>query len=1001
MSIAHSYDALGSLVRTTQTSTSGVWRAQSSVSRYALEPDGSVWSRDFSVASCSDPVLSALTNRTDRKFYPLSQSERAHVVSYDLRGNATHETESFDRAAARSESSTLVPWAANPSLSVALAGLTVEVVDFASVTNRFEYDSLGHRIAATDGRGNATAFTFDSFGRLASRTDAATNTTTFIYDAAGRTISVIDALGNATYTAYDAASRKIAEWGATYPAVYAYDAYGRTVALATTRDERAGLSWNAVPDLSDPPAEWDVTRWLYEEATGLMTNKVYADGKGPSYAYSAEGRLARRTWARGVTTEYAYDEFDDLLAKTYSDETPAVALSYDGIGRLLSAVCEGVSTNLYSYGPFGDLTNEVQNGTILARSFDAFGRPTGYVIGNGEDPGSAVSYAYDADGRFSAVSSGTNTFSYSYLPGSSFVSGMTANTGHSWERVYEPNRDLIVTIHNKYGDRTISRFDYTNDEIGRRIARVDSGEAFSELAFERYTYNKHSEVIGTQRFYGSDITDVSRPIPGWAFFYGYDPIGNRTNSMENINNVQVTKTYEANAVNQYETIQALSGYAQNTKIVNLEYDDDGNMTFDGRFRLFWNAENRIIRAEEVDVMDDILPIVISYAYDHAQRMVFKAIIGTNIHARTQLWDDYNIIRETDNGVSTLNIWGYDLTGTLHEGGGVGGLLAVMKANGLQVSLFDANGNVSAYIDGDGEISASYEYSPFGEVSSSGKEKFSHQYSTKPYCNTMLAYEYPFRLFSPSLGRWFSRDPLGEAGGMNLSCLTSNNPFKFFDALGFKPSVPACDRKKSCIDNISLLEKGLSLTFSRFEEFFNPLYIEEAINDSLLPKERQYKKGRSDLRGREAWNGHVSAYEGSLQHDKNCAEIIMEQLKNGECKCCDPGMLGHALDLVSELFAIYDANPPTLPVDEFSPLPVLPTFPTINLNVAVEGPSFWKRNGLRFVGGVATAATVVLIFVPFDGPVGETACGSIAVSAFARAAQTTIPVMLQFSPALAH
>ena len=30
----------------------------------------------------------------------------------------------------------------------------------------------------------------------------------------------------------------------------------------------------------------DVTTWLYDEASGAMTNKVYADGKGPKYNYT-------------------------------------------------------------------------------------------------------------------------------------------------------------------------------------------------------------------------------------------------------------------------------------------------------------------------------------------------------------------------------------------------------------------------------------------------------------------------------------------------------------------------------------------------------------------------------------------------------------------------------------------------------------------------------------------------------------------------------------------
>ena len=49
--------------------------------------------------------------------------------------------------------------------------------------------------------------------------------------------------------------------------------------------------------------------------------------------------------------------------------------------QALSATVDGVSTNLYAYDVFGNLTNEVQNGTVIARDYDAFGRPTGYALG--------------------------------------------------------------------------------------------------------------------------------------------------------------------------------------------------------------------------------------------------------------------------------------------------------------------------------------------------------------------------------------------------------------------------------------------------------------------------------------------------------------------------------------------------------------------------------------------------------------------------------------------
>jgi hypothetical protein len=60
----------------------------------------------------------------------------------------------------------------------------------------------------------------------------------------------------------------------------------------------------------------------------------YADGQGPSYTYTAGGKLQTRTWARTVngqplTTTYAYNNAGDLVSVDYSDSTPDVAHTYD------------------------------------------------------------------------------------------------------------------------------------------------------------------------------------------------------------------------------------------------------------------------------------------------------------------------------------------------------------------------------------------------------------------------------------------------------------------------------------------------------------------------------------------------------------------------------------------------------------------------------------------------------------------------------------------------
>ena len=52
-----------------------------------------------------------------------------------------------------------------------------------------------------------------------------------------------------------------------------------------------------------------------------------------SIRYIPDGKLATRTWARGVTTTSAYDPSGSLTNIVYSDTTPDVSFQYDLLGR--------------------------------------------------------------------------------------------------------------------------------------------------------------------------------------------------------------------------------------------------------------------------------------------------------------------------------------------------------------------------------------------------------------------------------------------------------------------------------------------------------------------------------------------------------------------------------------------------------------------------------------------------------------------------------------------
>ncbi len=94
----------------------------------------------------------------------------------------------------------------------------------------------------------------------------------------------------------------------------------------------------------------------------------------------------------------------------------------------------------------------------------------------------------------------------------------------------------------------------------------------------------------------------------------------------------------------------------------------------------------------------------------------------------------------------------------------------------------------------GEVVAHYDYSPFGEpLVASGPlaASFPHRFSTKPWCAYTVQVEYQKRNYRPDIGRWMSRDPIGERGGINQLSFANNNSGASFDRLGLLTQSNGC------------------------------------------------------------------------------------------------------------------------------------------------------------------------------------------------------------------
>ncbi|MBI2813986.1 MAG: RHS repeat-associated core domain-containing protein [Opitutae bacterium] len=245
---------------------------------------------------------------------------------------------------------------------------------------------------------------------------------------------------------------------------------------------------------------------------------------------------------------------------------------------------------------------------------------------------------------------------------------------------------------------------------------------------------------------------------------------------------------------------ALPAYLEKTPQA-LAYDDDGNLTSDGRWLYSYDAENRLTAMQTAPAAynQGTPRELLQFANDYLGRRVKK--VHSNWNGSTWVFDyerrflchGWNLIAEID--AASQNIlknyfWGLDLSGTLQGAGGVGGLLMAQEGGTTYLPMFDGNGNVMGMIKAStGSVDAAYEYDAFGNtLRESGPYAASNpfRFATKYADVETGLIQYNTRYYSPSLGRFINRDTIGEQGGLNLYAYVLNNPSNRWDHLGMTP-----------------------------------------------------------------------------------------------------------------------------------------------------------------------------------------------------------------------
>jgi len=226
------------------------------------------------------------------------------------------------------------------------------------------------------------------------------------------------------------------------------------------------------------------------------------------------------------------------------------------------------------------------------------------------------------------------------------------------------------------------------------------------------------------------------------------------------------------------------------------HDADGNLIQDGHWTYTWDGENRLVTMQALDSLPSAAKLRVEYEYDWRGRRIGKTVKAwsastyTNAYVLKFLYDGWNLVAELDanNVLVRSYLWGTDLSGSFQGAGGVGGLLAINVAtNGVHFPAYDGNGNIAGLISSaSGAITARYEYGPFAEpirVSGQVARAMPLRFSTKYLDDETGLYYYGYRYYNSSMGRWLSRDPIGERGGKNLYGFGRNSPITGVDPLG--------------------------------------------------------------------------------------------------------------------------------------------------------------------------------------------------------------------------
>ncbi len=449
--------------------------------------------------------------------------------------------------------------------------------------------------------------------------------------------------------------------------------------------------------------------------------------------------------------------------------------SYDAMSRIAS-VSDGTNTAEYTRLSGTNLLNSV-------------------VVKQGEATKLSTTKTYDAFNRLLSTSSvagaATRTYTYEYNDKDQRTK-LTLADGTYWEYTYDEKGQVTSGIKKDSAGNSIAgqSFNYTFDDIGNRKTATE-GMTGMDSAYSSNNVNQYTQrtIPGAVPIAGSAATDATVRVKdadtgqvyhttrSGKYFSKAVPVDNTSAAKEANLEIHAVKF---DTTEDKDIVKTISGkyYVAKTP-QSFTYDTDGNMTSDGEWTYTYNAENRPVTVINADNTKKF-----EYKYDYAGRRIeekYYTSSGTwtlSKHLKF-VYQGFKKIAEYDGNDNLLKLYTWqpvDLDVPLW----------VKDGSTYYFYIVDGNKNVRSMVDVSGNEVASYDYKPFGGIASQSgtyADTNMYRFSSEYYCPVLKSSDFGVRDYSFVLGRWRTRDPIGEADEPNLYLFVSNNPINKIDILG--------------------------------------------------------------------------------------------------------------------------------------------------------------------------------------------------------------------------